>query len=172
MMLTEPSLFCFCSRRWRSFWHSVNASGCHCFSQTPLHWRCYPKMLCVNMTGWCVSHTAVSCALAGQWCPLPWMPSCGNMMWVLCSVFSSETFDNIVNFFSKFCQSNFLSAAGQKGFEVLEIRGQDPRLASLDTLSGEEIPLHLLFRLHSYIIQVGESKSTSTNLRSATHRAT
>ncbi|XP_056875047.1 fukutin isoform X1 [Takifugu flavidus] len=50
--------------------------------------------------------------------------------------------------------STFLSAAEQKGFELLEIRGQDPRLASLDTLSGEEIPLHLLFRLHGYIIQV------------------
>lgn len=48
----------------------------------------------------------------------------------------------------------FLSAAEQKGFELLELRGQDPRLASLDTLSGEEIPLHFLFRLHSYVIQV------------------
>ncbi|KAM9841781.1 ribitol-5-phosphate transferase FKTN isoform 2-T2 [Aulostomus maculatus] len=48
----------------------------------------------------------------------------------------------------------FLLAAEQKGFELLELRGEDPRLASLDTLSGEEIPLHLLLRLHSYIIQV------------------
>ncbi|MED6278228.1 hypothetical protein CHARACLAT_021520, partial [Characodon lateralis] len=48
----------------------------------------------------------------------------------------------------------FLLAAEQKGFELLEVRGHDPRLASLDTLSGEEIPLHFLFRLHGYIIHV------------------
>ncbi|KAL4005252.1 hypothetical protein ACER0C_004965 [Sarotherodon galilaeus] len=48
----------------------------------------------------------------------------------------------------------FLLAAEQKGFEVMELRGVDPRLASLDTLSGEDIPLHFLFRLHSHVIQV------------------
>lgn len=48
----------------------------------------------------------------------------------------------------------FLLAAEQKGFDFLELRGEDPRLASLDTLSGEDIPLHLLLRLHGYIIQV------------------
>ncbi|XP_028274230.1 ribitol-5-phosphate transferase FKTN isoform X3 [Parambassis ranga] len=48
----------------------------------------------------------------------------------------------------------FLLAAEQKGFELLELRGEDPRLASLDTLSGEKIPLYFLFRLHSYVIQV------------------
>ncbi|XP_069023615.1 ribitol-5-phosphate transferase FKTN isoform X1 [Embiotoca jacksoni] len=48
----------------------------------------------------------------------------------------------------------FLLAAERKGFQLLELRGEDPRLASLDTLSGEKIPLHFLFRLHSYIIQV------------------
>ncbi|XP_042250856.1 fukutin isoform X2 [Thunnus maccoyii] len=48
----------------------------------------------------------------------------------------------------------FLLAAEQKGFEFLELRGEDPRLASLDTLSGEDIPLHFLLRLHGYIIQV------------------
>lgn len=37
----------------------------------------------------------------------------------------------------------------------MELRGVDPRLASLDTLSGEQIPLHLLLRLQGYIIQVG-----------------
>lgn len=68
-----------------------------------------------------------------------------------------------LNSFSNFCQSTFLSAAEQKGFELLEIRGQDPRLASLDTLSGEEIPLHLLFRLHGYIIQVGGSHTYQTS---------
>ncbi|XP_013888474.1 ribitol-5-phosphate transferase FKTN [Austrofundulus limnaeus] len=48
----------------------------------------------------------------------------------------------------------FLLAAQQKGFDLLELRGEDPRLASLDTLSGQELPLHFLFRLHSYIIHV------------------
>lgn len=52
------------------------------------------------------------------------------------------------------CQPGFLLAAEQKGFELLELRGEDPRLASLDTLSGENIPLHFLLRLHGYTIQV------------------
>lgn len=56
-------------------------------------------------------------------------------------------------------QPGFLSAAEEKGFELLELRGEDPRLASLDTLSGEEIPLHFLFRLNGYIIQVGRTTS-------------
>ncbi|KAM9307062.1 ribitol-5-phosphate transferase FKTN isoform 2-T2 [Pholidichthys leucotaenia] len=51
-------------------------------------------------------------------------------------------------------QPGFLLAAEQKGFELMELRGEDPRLASLDTLSGEQIPLHFLFRLHNYVIQV------------------
>ncbi|XP_047425599.1 fukutin [Mugil cephalus] len=50
--------------------------------------------------------------------------------------------------------AGFLLAAEQKGFEVLQLRGPDPRLASLDTLSGEDIPLHFLLRLHGYVIQV------------------
>ncbi|XP_023816604.1 fukutin isoform X2 [Oryzias latipes] len=49
----------------------------------------------------------------------------------------------------------FVAAAQTKGFELLELRGKDPRLSSLDTLSGEEIPLHFLFRLDGYIIHVG-----------------
>ncbi|XP_029024306.1 fukutin isoform X2 [Betta splendens] len=54
-----------------------------------------------------------------------------------------------------FCdQPAFLSAAKHKGFDVLELRGHDPRLASLDTLSGEDIPLYFLLRLHGFIIQV------------------
>ncbi|AWP14800.1 putative fukutin isoform 8 [Scophthalmus maximus] len=48
----------------------------------------------------------------------------------------------------------FLLAAEQKGFELLQLRGEDPRLASLDTLSGEEIPLHFLLRLNGHVIQV------------------
>ncbi|XP_029922022.1 ribitol-5-phosphate transferase FKTN isoform X2 [Myripristis murdjan] len=46
------------------------------------------------------------------------------------------------------------AAAQEKGFQLLQITGSDPRLASLDDLSGEEIPLHFLFRLHGYIIHV------------------
>ncbi|XP_061656263.1 fukutin [Phyllopteryx taeniolatus] len=48
----------------------------------------------------------------------------------------------------------FRLAAEEKGFEVLEVRGEDPRLASLDLLSGEDIPLHLVLRLHGYFIQL------------------
>ncbi|CAJ1069819.1 fukutin isoform X1 [Xyrichtys novacula] len=48
----------------------------------------------------------------------------------------------------------FLLAAEQKGFQVLQVRGDDPRLASLDILSGQDIPLHFLLRLQDYIIQV------------------
>ncbi|XP_061656673.1 fukutin [Syngnathoides biaculeatus] len=48
----------------------------------------------------------------------------------------------------------FLLAAEKKGFQVLEVRGEDPRLASLDLLSGEDIPLHLVLRLHGYFIQL------------------
>ncbi|XP_068190944.1 ribitol-5-phosphate transferase FKTN [Antennarius striatus] len=47
-----------------------------------------------------------------------------------------------------------LLAAEQKGFDVMELRGEDPRLAGLDTLSGEEIPLFFLLHIHGYHIQV------------------
>ncbi|XP_029942704.1 fukutin-like isoform X2 [Salarias fasciatus] len=50
--------------------------------------------------------------------------------------------------------AGFLLAAEQRGFELMEFRGEDPRLASFDSLSGEEIPLHFLFRLHGFVIQV------------------
>lgn len=45
---------------------------------------------------------------------------------------------------------------------MLELRGEDPRLASLDTLSGEEIPLYFLIRLHGYVIQVSGATSPVT----------
>ncbi|XP_077593407.1 ribitol-5-phosphate transferase FKTN [Stigmatopora nigra] len=48
----------------------------------------------------------------------------------------------------------FLSAARQKGFEALELRGDDPQLARLDLHSWEEVPLHLLLRLGGHVIQV------------------
>lgn len=65
-------------------------------------------------------------------------------------------------------QPGFLLAAEQKGFQLLEVRGRDPRLASLDTLSGEEIPLHFLFRLHGYIIHVGPGAAGSGSDRCRT----
>ena len=69
-------------------------------------------------------------------------------------------------FFSAFVrQPGFLLAAEQKGFELLELRGEDPRLASLDTLSGQEIPLHFLFRLHGYIIHVSGAMATTNSIR-------
>ncbi|KAL0963213.1 hypothetical protein UPYG_G00351200 [Umbra pygmaea] len=48
----------------------------------------------------------------------------------------------------------FVSAAEEKGFELLEVRGKDPRLVSMDDLSGKEIPLHFLYRLHGYFVHV------------------
>ncbi|XP_042365899.1 fukutin-like isoform X2 [Plectropomus leopardus] len=51
-------------------------------------------------------------------------------------------------------EPGFLSAAEQKGFELLELRGDDPRLASLDALSGQDVPLYFLLRLQGHIIQV------------------
>ncbi|XP_028318364.1 ribitol-5-phosphate transferase FKTN isoform X2 [Gouania willdenowi] len=51
-------------------------------------------------------------------------------------------------------EAGFLAALVLKGFELMEITGSDPRLVSLDFLAGEEIPLHFLFRLHGYVIQV------------------
>lgn len=88
------------------------------------------------------------------------------------SVRSTSTVENyltqIVSWFSTICvkfwnfyfcgQPGFLSAVEHKGFELFELRGDDPRLSSLDTLSGEQIPLHFLFRLHGYVIQVGGIK--------------
>ncbi|KAM4527523.1 ribitol-5-phosphate transferase FKTN isoform 3-T3 [Odontesthes bonariensis] len=50
--------------------------------------------------------------------------------------------------------AGFLLAAQQKGFDLLELRGDDPRLAGLDTLSGQDIPLHVLLRLHGHVIHV------------------
>ncbi|XP_056147156.1 fukutin [Lampris incognitus] len=48
----------------------------------------------------------------------------------------------------------FVTAVQEKGFELLVVRGKDPRLASMDDLSGEEIPLHFLFRMQFHVIQV------------------
>ncbi|KAM4612899.1 ribitol-5-phosphate transferase FKTN [Polymixia lowei] len=50
--------------------------------------------------------------------------------------------------------AGLVSAAEEKGFDLLEVKGKDPRLASMDDLSGNEIPLHFLFRQHGHVIQV------------------
>lgn len=50
--------------------------------------------------------------------------------------------------------AGFRLAAEQKGFDLMELRGEDPRLDGLDGLSGEEIPLYFLLHLHGYVIQV------------------
>lgn len=51
-------------------------------------------------------------------------------------------------------QAGLVAAAEEKGFELLEVRGKDPRLVSMDDLSGNEIPLHFLFRLQGYVVHV------------------
>lgn len=47
-----------------------------------------------------------------------------------------------------------LEAAEERGMEVLEIKGKDPRLISMDDLSGRDIPLHLLFRFNGRVVHV------------------
>ncbi|XP_042565301.1 fukutin [Clupea harengus] len=42
--------------------------------------------------------------------------------------------------------ANLIEAAEERGMEVLEIRGKDPRLVSMDDLAGNDIPLHFLFK--------------------------
>lgn len=45
-------------------------------------------------------------------------------------------------------------AAHERGLELLELRGKDPRLVSMDDLTGREIPLHLLFRFSGHLVHV------------------
>ncbi|MBN3295496.1 FKTN protein, partial [Amia calva] len=45
-------------------------------------------------------------------------------------------------------------SATEAGLEFLEVRGKDPRLAGMDDLSGTEIPLHFVFRLHSHAVHL------------------
>lgn len=47
-----------------------------------------------------------------------------------------------------------MKAAEERGLEVLEIRGKDPRLMSMDDMMGNEIPLHFLFRFNSHTVHV------------------
>lgn len=51
-------------------------------------------------------------------------------------------------------QAAILEAAEERGLELLEIRGKDPRLVSMDDLSGRDIPLHLLFRFSGRLVHV------------------
>lgn len=50
--------------------------------------------------------------------------------------------------------AGLLEAAEERGLELLEIRGKDPRLVSMDDLSGRDIPLHLLFRFNGRLVHV------------------
>lgn len=47
-----------------------------------------------------------------------------------------------------------LDAAAERGLELLEIHGKDPRLISMDDLTAKEIPLHFLFRFNSRLVHV------------------
>ncbi|XP_021331643.1 ribitol-5-phosphate transferase FKTN isoform X1 [Danio rerio] len=47
-----------------------------------------------------------------------------------------------------------LDAASERGLELLEIHGKDPRLISTDDLTAKEIPLHFLFRFNGRVVHV------------------
>lgn len=47
-----------------------------------------------------------------------------------------------------------MQEAEERGLEVLEIRGKDPRLISMDDLTGNEIPLHFLIRFNNRVVHV------------------
>lgn len=49
---------------------------------------------------------------------------------------------------------SLLEAAEDRGMELLEIRGKDPRLVHMDDQAGREIPFHLLFRLGDRLVHV------------------
>ncbi|KAF7688509.1 fukutin [Silurus meridionalis] len=50
--------------------------------------------------------------------------------------------------------AGLLEAAEERGLELLEIRGKDPRLVSMDDLSGRDIPLHLLLSFNGLLVHV------------------
>ncbi|KAK3527150.1 hypothetical protein QTP86_014575, partial [Hemibagrus guttatus] len=50
--------------------------------------------------------------------------------------------------------AGLMEAAEERGLELLEVKGKDPRLVSMDDLSGRDIPLHLLFRFNSRLVHV------------------
>lgn len=135
---------------WRHRCADVSLPGCLAAAWqdgawTALHFpvlRSTSHILCTvrkSVEVWCKRHAPVKnvCKNKNQ---------CPTMHYCILTINDSDFF---------LCQHGFLLAAEQKGFEVMELRGMDPRLASLDTLSGEQIPLHLLLRLQGYIIQVG-----------------
>ncbi|XP_062410399.1 fukutin [Sardina pilchardus] len=47
-----------------------------------------------------------------------------------------------------------IEAAEERGMEVLEIRGKDPRLVSMDDLAGNDIPLHFLFKMNGRLVHL------------------
>lgn len=71
----------------------------------------------------------------------------------LCTHRDFTTFALLENLW-KYDQDVLLKAAEERGLEVLEIRGKDPRLMSMDDMTGNEIPLHFLFRLNGHIVHV------------------
>ncbi|KAJ8402077.1 hypothetical protein AAFF_G00373120 [Aldrovandia affinis] len=50
--------------------------------------------------------------------------------------------------------ASLVQAAAERGLELLDVRGKDPRLVGLDDLSGTEIPLHFLFRRNGHAIHL------------------
>jgi len=61
----------------------------------------------------------------------------------------------------------FAAAASQKGLEVEQVRGPDPRLLEEGAdLSAAQIPLHFLFRsTYGHIIQVIDLSSSKSSHR-------
>ncbi|XP_057213883.1 fukutin isoform X1 [Triplophysa rosa] len=71
----------------------------------------------------------------------------------LCTHRDFTTFALLGNLW-KYDKDALLQAAEERGLEVLEIRGKDPRLNSMDDLTGNEIPLHFLFRFNNRVVHV------------------
>lgn len=70
----------------------------------------------------------------------------------LCSGREFTTFALLSNLWKY--DAGLVAAAEERGFDLLEVRGKDPRLVSMEDLSGNEIPLHFLFRLQGHVIHV------------------
>ncbi|TRY56595.1 hypothetical protein DNTS_008418 [Danionella cerebrum] len=50
--------------------------------------------------------------------------------------------------------ASLFDAAAERGLELLEIHGKDPRLISTGDLTAKEIPLHFLFRFERRLVHV------------------
>lgn len=51
-------------------------------------------------------------------------------------------------------QAALMEAAAERGLELMEVHGKDPRLVSMDDLTAKEIPLHFLFRFNGRLVHV------------------